>query len=464
MALQPYFDRRTPPGAFRTFFELTIATAILFLLAMAVRSCGKDEQSSVLSIPPPPKAVEIKIDGYTAMVPPGPGRLPDVPEKLMDAVRRGIKLVSDKRLDKEKCVPKGSRTGWKACLGDYIVVAVDKTDKIQVVDVYGGISTSPPGFTVTCEREGACDSGVNPPFVISAPPGWTAVAIRTAVFGSGEDGIDPAVYVPYSSRLNDPELRQAGIEYLRDAVLAAYYELRAKDVRSRYIPDKYVTDFGTPDHIIALILTEQMLSDKLFAEGSDLDRLNMLDRALVTLGLNRWKSYKYTASRADARGIGQIVGKPYKAIHDLYPHADLPQDDIEGRTDHHSAIKTMIAHTDAEWWAIKEETHRLHLLNNETSRRIVMAAGYNASIGTVIAAIAQCGNDAWRLEACTKLPGETRRYLVKYEWIYNVIFDPAFRAKIEESVWPTLYERDQSVRAAYEKRKEAEKASTQATN
>ncbi|MBI4256495.1 hypothetical protein HY626_00380 [Candidatus Uhrbacteria bacterium] len=443
------------PRFLKGFAAALLVTLIVVLLIAVVRSCGQEGQPSAPQIPPPPPAVPVQIDGHTAFVPPGPQRLPDVPQKLVDAIRRGTQSVSKLRLDKDKCVPqKKIQLGWRRCLGDYLVAAVDETGKLQIVDVYGGVSTSPVGFSVTCERENACNGGVNPPFVITAPPGWTAVAIRTAVFGDGEDGIEAAVYVPYSSRLNDPELRQAGLEYLHDAVLAAYYELRAKDVRSQFFPDKYVTDFGTPDHVITLILTEQMWSDTGFANGTDLDRLAMVDRALVTLGVNRWKSYQYTASWAGARGIGQIVGKPYKAIREQYPRVDLPADDIWGRTDHHSAIKTMIAHTDAEFWAIKQEGHRTHLLENAASRRLVLAAGYNANIATVIKAIAACG-ESWRHEICTQLPNETRLYLVKYEWIYGVLFDPVQRAMVEANVWPTLYQNDQAAKAEYEQRKAA---------
>lgn len=454
---------------FKGFAAAALVTLIVVLLIAVVRSCGKEDVPPAPQMPPPPAAIPVQIDGYTAYVPLGPQRLPDVPTELVDAVRRGTELVSGQRLDKKQCVPeKAIQIGWKRCLGDYLVAAVNEGGKLQVVDVYGGKSTAPAGFTVRCERDGACDSGVNPPFIISAPPSWTAVAIRTAIKGDGPDGVDGATYVPYSSRLNTPELRQAGLEYLHDAVLAAYYELRAKDVRSQFFPDKYVTDFGTPDHVITLSLTEQMWSDKWFAEGTDLDRLLMLDRALVTLGLNRWRSFSYTKSWADARGIGQIVGTPYRAIREQYPRADLPEDDVWGRVDHHNSFKTMIAHTDAEWWAIKEASHRAHLLENDANRRLVLAAGYNANIKTVVGVIKVCGEN-WREDdcgatckedpkSCVELPEETRLYLVKYEWIHGILFDPAFRAKVEEGVWPTLYQQDQAAKAEYEQRKAAEQA------
>ncbi|MCR4314465.1 MAG: hypothetical protein NUV84_04435 [Candidatus Uhrbacteria bacterium] len=446
------------------FAAAALMTLVVVLLVAVVRSCGKEDEPSAPQIPPPPSAVSVQIDGYTAYVPPGPQRLPDVPVQLVDAVRRGTELVSSHRLNKDKCVAQtAAQTGWKACLGDYLVAAVDETGKMQMVEVYGGTSVQPTGFSVTCEREGACDVGVNPPFVISAPPGWTAVAIRTAVSSDEPDGVDGATYVPYSTRLNTPELRQAGLEYLHDAVLAAHYELRAKDVRSLFIPGHYVTDFGTPNHVIALILTEQMWSDTWFAKGTDLERLLMVDRALVTLGLNRWRSFSFSKSRKDARGVGQIMPKTYRDLRDQYPRADLPENDVDGRTDHHTSIKGMIIHTDNEWWAVKDEAHRLHLLENDVNRRLVMAAGYNASIGTVIWAIQACGEN-WREDdcgatckedpkSCVELPEETRLYLVKYEWIHSILFDPAFRAKVEEGVWPALYRNDQAARAAYEQRK-----------
>ncbi|MBI5793834.1 hypothetical protein HZA87_01975 [Candidatus Uhrbacteria bacterium] len=446
---------------------LLLFTSMLVLI-LWVRACDTTEKSANKIDPfaSPLPVIAVAIDGHTAFVPPGPPRLRDVPVHLQDAIRMGVARVTAARLDKEQCVPSHIlQLGWRRCLGDYLVAAVDEDNSLEVIEVYGG-KPSRPGFTVACEREGACDGGVNPPFIISTPPGWTVVAIRTAVLDKdGTDGIGAAVYIPYSTRLNDQELRTAGVEYLRDAVLAAFYELRAKDVRSQFIPGKYVTDFGTPDHVIALILTEQMYSDKWFADGGDVERLEMLDRALVTLGLNRWRSYQYTASWAGARGIGQIVGDPYKAIRSQYPRAELPADSIKGRTDHHTSIKAMIAHTDAELWTFKgdeEAGHRAFLLGNDWERQLVFAAGYNANVATVHHVIHEC-KQRWRengcgatcatdAKTCVELPEETRLYLTKYEWIYKVLFDADFRGKVEAQVWPTLADQARAREVEYEQR------------
>lgn len=418
-----------------------MAVLIVVCALLAVWVYGKeDKNSTVPDLPSPPPALEIRIEHWVARLPPGPARLPDVPMDLSRVIRRATEFLEDERLDKEKCVPaRKLQLGWKRCIGNYLVAATNRHGDIKMIEVYGGKSTHPPGYRVTCERERACDGGVNPPFSITSPPDWSAVAVRTAVFGSGPDGTDAAVYVPYSSRLNTPRLRLAGLEYLRDIVLGAFYVLRSNDVMSQFIPDHRITDFGTPDHIISLILTEQMWSDTSFAQGSELDRLEMLNRALATLGLNRGGSYRYSKSRAGATGIGQIVRRPYQAIREQYPAAQLPKDDVEGRGDHHIAVKAMIAHTDAEWWAIEqEESHLALLLKNDWQRRLVLAAGYNANIATVDRAIHKCG-ETWRETTCTILPTETRLYLVKYEWIYRMLFDPAFRSRIEAEVWPAFF-------------------------
>lgn len=456
-------------GRYHPLKAVAVLVAFMIFLVLAVRSCAKPHIKVSATPDPfltPPAAIAISVETHVAHVPPGPPRLPDVPAQLQEVIRKGVAHVTAERLDQSKCVAGSDKqVGWQKCLGDYLLAATDEEGTLQIIEVYGG-KPSREGYKVICEREGACNGGVNPPFIVSSPPGWTVVAIRTAVFDkSGEDGIGAAVYVPYSTRLNDPELRAAGVEYLRDAVLAAFYELRAKDVRSQFIAHKYVTDFGTPDHVIALILTEQMYSDTWFVKGTDLERLEMLDRALVTMGLNRWKSYQYTKSSADARGIGQIVGGPYMAIRQQYLRAELPEDSVDGRTDHHSAIKAMIAHTDAELWTFRgkeEDAHRTFLVNNVWERQLVFAAGYNANVGFVHEIIHAC-KARWREpkcndtcatdpKTCMELPEETRLYLVKYEWIYQVLFDQAFRAQIEKNVWPTLADQARARQAEYEKR------------
>lgn len=383
--------------------------------------------SSTKTRVPAKKVPSIKMDTYTLYVPPGPDRLPDVPINLMEKIRDGMKKVKHVRLNTDKCVPiSSSQKGIKKCLGNYVIAATNAQGKIKLIEIYGG-EPSAAGFSIACERKGACESGVNPPFIILSPPGWTVVALRTVVLDRNKhDGAKPAVYIPYSSRLNTPQLRKIGLEYIRSAILGAWYELRAKKIESLYIEDYLITDFGTPDHVVTLILTEQVLSDVGFVQGTEAEKLEMLNRALVTLAVNGSESFQYTISSVGAMGLGQGMASSYQSTRGKYPKADLPEDDVEGRKNHHSTIKMMVCHTDAEWWAI--ESLKEVLLKDTWKRRLVFAAGYNASIGTVRKALDRCNNKNWR--TCKQLPSQTQRYLVKYEWIYKVLFDQVFRSRI----------------------------------
>ena len=373
-------------------------------------------------------------------LPPGANRAADVPEDLRAAIKEGSRLMREERLEKDRCGGKG--LGWRKCLGDFLIAASDQNGQIATFGLYEEEDPS-HGFTVTCEREGGCGAGVNPSFQVQSPPGWTVVAIRTAVRRKGgtDEDADGAVYIPYSSRLNTPELRQEGIAYLRDLALGAYYELSTRRVESDYLSDVLITGIGTPDHVIALILTEQMWSDRDFANGTDLERLAMLNRTLTIIGANRDRAFWFTRSPVGASGPAQIMKGTYNRLCDRYPSAFLMKDADLGRLEHHNAFKAAMLHADAELWAMPSE-YRRWMVEHPDDGRIVLAAGYNASSNTVYKAIVACG-DTWRDVSCeqtkddkkNKLPGETRRYLLKYEWIYDVLFNEAFRQQVYENAY-----------------------------
>lgn len=422
--------------------RLWLALAAFVAASVMVAACGEsdDGEDSQVHEPveaPAPALAHITMDGQPVYIPPGPERQSDVPENLTEAIKDGVALMESVRMDKSKCGGR-VRPGWKRCLGDYLIAASDADGNITVVEAYEDRASTPANFSVRCERnDGSCDVGVNVPIIVEAPPGWTVVAVRTAVWDKkGPDGISGAVYVPYTSRLNTPELRLAGLRYLTQAVEVAHTELEQLQVPSQYIKGSLATDFGTPDHVVTLTLTEQMRSDVHFVEGDAEARIQMLNRSLVILGANQAGTSRYSRSRVGAAGIVQLMPRTYKALDKQYPLADLPDDVVEGRVNHNSAFKAAIVHTDSEWWPMRGEDERFHrefLLGDPWQRRLVFAGGYNANIKTVDRAIHKCGDD-WRQESCTTLPGETRRYLIKYEWIYQVLFDEVFRTEVEREM------------------------------
>ena len=391
------------------------------------------EDEKIETTPLPPQALLpaefVNFLTYTARLPPGSPRQSDVPENLGGAIKTGYLILNSTRLQRDRCG--GTGAGWRKCFGDYLIAAADAQGEVKVFSLYQGEEAS-HNFKVTCERKDGCQGGVNPSFHVESPPGWTVVAIRTAVRAKDEQ-TQGAVYIPYSSRLDTPELRGAAIEYLSDMALAAYYDLHARQLESDFLTGKLVTDVGTLDHVMALILTEQMLHDLEFVNGDDAARLAMLNRTLTIIGANRDRSFWYTRSRVGATGIGQIMSGTYDRLQDRYARAGLPEDKEFGRLDHTMALKAMIIHADAELWPMSDE-YRHFVIEHPNEGRLILAGGYNANVRRVYEAIKECG-DTWREPSCKKLPSETRRYLIKYEWIYGVLFDPAFR----EQVWQNAF-------------------------
>ncbi len=414
---------------------------------IAMVACDKEVPTEIgggSSEEPPTVECALHVDmaGVPVYIPPGPARQSDVPENLLEVIQDGIVLMESTHLEKSKCG--GKRAGWKRCLGDYLIAASDVEGNLMQVETYENKPSSPANFSVRCERnDGACDVGVNVPLIVEAPPGWTVVAVRTAVWDSkGPGGVSGAVYVPYTSRLNTPELRLAGLEYLAQAVETAHQELVEIGITSQYIRGTQATDWGTPEHVMTLILTEQMRSALHFVEGEDVARMEMLNRSLVILGANQAGTSRYSRSRVGAAGIAQLMPRTYKALRKQYPTAGLPEDTVDGRVKHNSAIRAAIVHTDSEWWTFRgsnETSHREFLMSNPRERQIVFAAGYNANVARVNKAIDGCGA-SWRNVSCRKLPTETRRYLVKYEWINNTLFDLQSEFVLSEEFIPSVYE------------------------
>ena len=400
----------------------------------------------------------VMIGDQMAWTPPGPPRLSDVPENLLEYIERGKRLMAGSRFVKKRCAPDKKVRTWKDCLGNnYLLAAVSPEGKLVKIDVYDGIAESPDNFTVHCERDGACEGGVNPPFIVSSPPGWTVVAVRKAIHDKdGPDGIGGKVYVPYSTRLNTPELRQAGLEYLHLVAETVRYDLLTKDVRSGRISGKHVLETTTMRHAVVLSLTEQVYSPELFTNGEDLDRLEMLNRVLVLYAINRGEAFRYVMSNMKARGAWQVIPSSWDTLRLAYPSAQLPEDFVYGSTNHTVALKAAVLHTDDQWWGLKrsgcQDGHIAEFSDLSGDWGPLFAAGYNGSMARADSVYHACGvswrdgdcckqitNPAKRL-ACRPLRGETVMYLPKYEWIDGVLFDEEQRMRVEALVWPLLRE------------------------
>jgi hypothetical protein len=147
----------------------------------------------------------------------------------------------------------------------------------------------------------------------------------------------------------------------------------------------------------------------------------MVNRTLTILGANLEDAYGYSRSRVGAAGIAQLMPRTYARLRRAYPTAGLPKDQ-DARLDHGHAMKAMVLHADAQWYPLaRDREYREWLLRHHEALRLMLAAGYNASAGTVVRAIKLCG-ETWREPSCQALPTETRRYLVKYEAVWDLLY------------------------------------------
>lgn len=367
--------------------------------------------------------------GGELLVPPGPEAKSHVPANLQKTVSDGLKRLNDEDFDQAKCGGKGS--GMERCVGDYIMVAVDKDAKQTLVHVYQSKKSDPPDYAVALEPGWTSSRvGINVPFAITHPPDKTVVALLTVVRVDGE--AREMEYAPYSSSLDTPEMRTAGLRYLESLYDEAAAVLDKQGVKSLFQNGR-ATESSDKTHIATLVLTEQVFNDRKFVDGDEKTRLAMVNRTLVLLAANGPGAYPLSRSRVGAVGIAQIMPTTYANLASAYPKAGLPRDSVEGRTQHETAVRAMILHADNQWWAIQGNKAYVGWLNEHpTEKSYVFAAGYNASMATVRDAIYVC-KDKWLDENCKQFPGETRRYVTKYQWISRLLTDRSFRRNAEKN-------------------------------
>ena len=405
------------------------------LVAPAVVSARPVATPILLPLPPLP---EVDAAGVRFYLPPGPDRTAGVPPNLRELLREGIRILSAERLDETKCMGKG--LGAHRCVGDYILAALAPDKTIQLIDLYEGRPSDPPGFTIALEMKVKHVVGVNMPFVITAPPNWTVLALRTSIglasksvtTGKKSVAATEVVNVPYTSRIDTLEVRREGARYLADLAHRALVQLRFDRVKSRLDPHKLVVDTVDVRHIISLIVTEQIYDDEDFVAGDASKRLWMISRELVAFGANHEKAFRYTRSSSNAVGLLQIIPKTRDLLVAAYGVPSSPTPTADPRLDHQQAFELAFFHADDELSTL----HHRKLLAGLTNEQLplALAAGYNCYIDdTVKKALRLCG-DRWREELCletdektgetkTILTAQTRRYLKKYEWIRSVLFD-----------------------------------------
>ncbi len=212
-------------------------------------------------------------------------------------------------------------------------------------------------------------NGVNSRFVVLEPVDGFVLALKKNVRGRA------AIYTPWSPELNTQELRSAGYGYLNAMADRAHARLAAR-VRSRVLPRKSVVEVVPRDIILTLIFVEHV-DGSLMGAGESV--VPHAQKTLVTFGANGPDSFRYSRSRAGARGIGQIMPATYTSTRRAYPEARLLPSFLAGTTDHENSVMAMYCLLDSVIASLTPwQRQRLLAPNNTLNLGLYLAAAYNA--------------------------------------------------------------------------------------
>lgn len=299
----------------------------------------------------------------------------------------------------------------KAELGGFtILVAIEnvKTRAIKIVRVHPKLGGKSDGIVI----EPGKSNGVNTKFNIVYPEQHIVLAIKRPV-RSGT-GFKEVVYTPYSEDLDTPAVRKAGLDYLRNVLAAAKSDLIKRGVRPlsgyRFVDDDMAFSLAIIEHI-----------DPQKFESGKYTPERLIHETLVIMGTNTHSAYRYSASKAGARGLFQFIPKTYKRMVAMYPRAGLKKDFIQGMEDHENAAKASFLLFDADMCVLTNGRAERVKTDSDALGRF-LASSYNCGSGRTRAAMDRHGAD-WHMG----VPAETQIYLKKFdvvsEWLYREMRD-----------------------------------------
>jgi hypothetical protein len=327
-------------------------------------------------------------------------------EKVKKQVK-GKKSKKGSKGSKGKTIIVKVKKGVKNELGDFnILLAIEnlKTRKIQVVTVHPKFGARAEGVAIDPGKS----NGVNTKFTIVYPEHHIVLALKRPVRHG--TSFKEAVYTPYSEGLDIPDVRKAGLEYLKNVLSKAKSDLIERNVRP-LSGDRFIDD----DVSLTLAIIEHIDPQKFESGKYTAERL--IHETLVIMGTNKQSAYRYSASKAGARGLFQFIPDTYKRIARLYPRAGLENDFIHGMEDHENAAKASFLLFDADLRALNNG-RKDQIMNDPRALGRFLASAYNCGAGRTKGAMDRHGGN-W----CSGVPSETQIYLKKYdvvwEWLHR---------------------------------------------
>jgi hypothetical protein len=326
---------------------------------------------------------------------------------IIEDIARAKALLENERCDFQIIKSKRTRKKGKNELGDFaILLAIEnlKSRDIRVIRIHPKLGAKSDGIVV----ERGKSNGVNTNFTIVYPEHHVVLAIkRPARHGST---FKAAVYTPYTEALDIAELRNAGLDYLKQTLRAAKEDLIAKKVMplsgDQFLPDNFSLALAIIEHI-----------DPLKFESGRYAPEKLINETLVILGANKQDAYRFSASKAGARGLFQFIPSTYERIVRLYPQAGLHKDFAQGMEDHVNAAKASFLLFDADM-RVLEDGKKVELISDPHGLGRFIASAYNCGSGKTKVTMDRYGQN-WT----ARVPAETRIYLRKFasawKWLHD---------------------------------------------
>lgn len=196
------------------------------------------------------------------------------------------------------------------------------------------------------------------------------------------------VYAPYSNAFHTADFVSEGKNFLNANVVKAFEELEKEGIQSKAFPDKLVTETITQTFVKNIFITEQADPRGMFA--SDDNGQKLAERVLVRLGTNHERAFRYTFSKTDALGLGQIMPGTYASIVKGYPAAHLIKDIDIGRVDIVNATKASVLVFDDHFSTV------MNRVNASAKSRAVFAKKTQNEIDEIRAAIYNGGPSKYK--------------------------------------------------------------------
>ena len=255
------------------------------------------------------------------------------------------------------------------------------------------------------------NNGVGSRFEVRYPENMAVLALRTMVH-SGKKEYKEVVYTPYCPQIDTWQVREDGLNYLKEQIESARIDLEERGVKLKGFEGLPV-DVAPTDISLVLSIIEHIDPERFKSAGVG-DEIKLVHEVLTIIGANTVNAYAYAKSPAGARGLFQFIPGTYEKILRKYRGAGLNKNFISGCSSHVNAAKASLLLFDSD-------------LNDLPGNYLRAIGGDARAVGRYLAAAYNCGSKRVERSARTcsdgwtcLLPEETKTYLSKFDsvWAY----------------------------------------------